>query len=114
MMEDIGEQWTVSKEVSDAISKSFGYNVDEEELEKELEELEKENKDNLSVKLPSAPCAKPDRSAKKTGKLTLFILYSVLILNLLNFFKIKILAIFKNLVILKRVFNIFYIFIDSD
>lgn len=42
MMDDIAEQQDVAKEISDAISNpvAFGQDIDEEELERELEELE--------------------------------------------------------------------------
>lgn len=42
MMDDIAEQQDVAKEISDAISNpvAFGQDIDEDELEKELEELE--------------------------------------------------------------------------
>lgn len=44
MMDDIAEQQDVAREISDAISNpvAFGTDVDEDELEKELEELEEE------------------------------------------------------------------------
>jgi len=44
MMDDIAEQQDVAREISDAISNpvAFGQDVDEDELEKELEELEQE------------------------------------------------------------------------
>nr|XP_022920811.1 charged multivesicular body protein 4c [Onthophagus taurus] len=44
MMDDIAEQQDVAKEISEAISNpvAFGQDVDEDELEKELEELEQE------------------------------------------------------------------------
>lgn len=67
-MEDIGEQFNASKEISDAISKSFGYDIDEEELEMELEELEKDTIDKLLVTLPKIPHGKPHQSAKKTSE----------------------------------------------
>ncbi|XP_031619808.1 charged multivesicular body protein 4b [Contarinia nasturtii] len=64
MMDDIAEQQDVAKEISDAISNpvAFGQDVDEDELEKELEELEQEelDKDLLGVgtsthELPEVP-----------------------------------------------------------
>ena len=44
MMDDIAEQQDVAKEISDAISNpvAFGQDLDDDELEKELEELEQE------------------------------------------------------------------------
>lgn len=44
MMDDIAEQQDLAKEISDAISNpvAFGQDVDDDELEKELEELEQE------------------------------------------------------------------------
>lgn len=63
MMDDIAEQQDVAKEISDAISKpvAFDTDIDDEELEKELEELEQEelNKKLLDFddpsKLPAVP-----------------------------------------------------------
>ncbi|XP_012267505.1 charged multivesicular body protein 4b [Athalia rosae] len=47
MMDDIAEQQDVAREISDAISNpvAFGQDVDEDELERELEELEQEELD---------------------------------------------------------------------
>ncbi|XP_055838378.1 charged multivesicular body protein 4b [Episyrphus balteatus] len=47
MMDDIAEQQDVAKEISDAISNpvAFGADIDDEELERELDELEQENFD---------------------------------------------------------------------
>lgn len=47
MMDDIAEQQDVAREISEAISNpvAFGQDVDEDELEKELEELEQEELD---------------------------------------------------------------------
>ncbi|XP_017884967.1 charged multivesicular body protein 4b [Ceratina calcarata] len=63
MMDDIAEQQDVAREISDAISNpvAFGNDVDEEELEKELEELEQEqlDKELLGIEptdeLPNVP-----------------------------------------------------------
>lgn len=63
MMDDIAEQQDVAREISDAISNpvAFGNDVDDEELEKELEELEQEqlDKELLGIEstdeLPSVP-----------------------------------------------------------
>ncbi|KAJ4448501.1 Charged multivesicular body protein 4C [Periplaneta americana] len=66
MMDDIAEQQDVAKEISEAISNpvAFGQDVDEDELERELEELEQEelDKELLGVgpsvdELPSVPTA---------------------------------------------------------
>lgn len=57
MMDDIAEQQDLAKEISDAISNpvAFGQDVDEDELEKELEELEQEELENELLKVgPSA------------------------------------------------------------
>lgn len=56
MMEDIAEQQDVAKEISDAISNpvAFGSDVDEDELEKELEELEQEELDKELLDIPKA------------------------------------------------------------
>lgn len=63
MMDDIAEQQDVAKEISDAISNpvAFGQDIDEDELEKELEELEQEqlDKELLGIEptdeLPAVP-----------------------------------------------------------
>lgn len=46
-MEDVSEQQDVSREISEAISTSIGFNYgfDEDELEKELEDLEQQEFD---------------------------------------------------------------------
>ncbi|KAK5648505.1 hypothetical protein RI129_003397 [Pyrocoelia pectoralis] len=74
MMDDIAEQQDVAKEISDAISNpvAFGSVVDDEDLEKELEELEQETLENELLKvgpdslpdIPQAEVSKP-RPAKK-------------------------------------------------
>ncbi|OXU28820.1 hypothetical protein TSAR_011194 [Trichomalopsis sarcophagae] len=75
MMDDIAEQQDVAKEISDAISNpvAFGQDVDEDELEKELEELEQEelDKELLGIQttdeLPAVPATSlPNVPAKKT------------------------------------------------
>lgn len=77
MMDDIAEQQDVAKEISEAISNpvAFGHDVDEDELERELEELEQEQLDQelLGVgpsvdELPSVPTtelAKPTPAKAK-------------------------------------------------
>ncbi|KAG7209751.1 hypothetical protein KM043_011375 [Ampulex compressa] len=63
MMDDIAEQQDVAREISDAISNpvAFGQDVDEDELERELEELEQEqlDKELLGIEptdeLPAVP-----------------------------------------------------------
>ncbi|XP_017780911.1 PREDICTED: charged multivesicular body protein 4b [Nicrophorus vespilloides] len=76
MMDDIAEQQDVAREISDAISNpvAFGQDVDEDELEKELEELEQEALEDELIKVgpstdelpdvPQAEVVKP-RPAKK-------------------------------------------------
>ncbi|KAG4073250.1 hypothetical protein HA402_008596 [Bradysia odoriphaga] len=75
MMEDIAEQQDVAKEISDAISNpvAFGNDIDEDELEKELEELEQEelDKELLGVggpatELPEVPSGQLDELKDKT------------------------------------------------
>jgi len=77
MMEDIAEQQDVAKEISDAISNpvAFGNDIDEDELEKELEELEQEelDKELLGVggpatELPEVPTAVPTAELKDKTK----------------------------------------------
>lgn len=57
MMDDIAEQQEVAREISEAISNpvAFGQDIDEDELEKELEELEQEELDNELLNVPVAP-----------------------------------------------------------
>ncbi|KAJ8681144.1 hypothetical protein QAD02_016931 [Eretmocerus hayati] len=80
MMDDIAEQQDVAREISDAISNpvAFGQDIDEDELEKELEELEQEQLDKelldtggLSLhdtdELPTVPeTTLPSAPGKKT------------------------------------------------
>lgn len=77
MMDDIAEQQDVAREISDAISNpvAFGQDIDEDELEKELEELEQEELDKellgvgpVSDDLPAVPqgeLVRPSASKKK-------------------------------------------------
>lgn len=57
MMDDIAEQQDVAREISDAISNpvAFGQDVDEDELERELEELEQEELDRVLISGPELP-----------------------------------------------------------
>lgn len=74
LMDEVQEQQEIANEISEAISNpvGFGNDVDEDELLKELEELEQEELDQqlLDVegpstdKLPSPPSAEPARPAK--------------------------------------------------
>lgn len=82
MMDDIAEQQDVAKEISEAISNpvAFGHDIDEDELEKELEELEQEELDKEllgtgpSPALPIVPSAEPAKVAdKSSGKLPLYL-----------------------------------------
>jgi charged multivesicular body protein 4 len=82
MMDDIAEQQDVAKEISEAISNpvAFGQDVDEDELERELEELEQEelDKELLGVgpsvdELPNVPTsdiAKPTPTKSKAKSRT--------------------------------------------
>lgn len=74
MMDDIAEQQDVAREISDAISNpvAFGQDVDDDELEKELEELEQEALDeellgvDSTADLPPVPVTeKPVPVARK-------------------------------------------------
>lgn len=90
MMDDIAEQQDVAREISDAISNpvAFGQDIDEDELEKELEELEQEqlDKELLGIEptdeLPNVPAttipAVPART--RTSNIPNF-LYRVLLYN---------------------------------
>lgn len=89
MMDDIAEQNDMANEISTAISSAvgFGQDVDDEELEKELEELEQEelDKELLGVQpetdqLPDVPStdlpSKAKEKEKKKGELvTIFHLF---------------------------------------
>lgn len=61
MMDDIAEQNEIANEISDAISNAVGFNqdIDDEELEKELEDLEQEDLDRELIDVPS-PSKLPD------------------------------------------------------
>lgn len=76
MMDDIAEQQDVAREISDAISNpvAFGQDVDEDDLLKELEELEQEelDKELLGVatptpELPSVPVGEPSKAKAKAA-----------------------------------------------
>lgn len=88
MMDDIAEQQDVAREISDAISNpvAFGTDVDEDELEKELEELEQESLENDLLKvgpesttLPDVPRAEPTKAKVPASKPT------ILEVNILQF-----------------------------
>lgn len=71
LMDEVAEQQEIAKEISEAISHpvGFGNEVDEDELERELEELEQEELDSQLVNvgvpdLPSPPTAVPRAKAK--------------------------------------------------
>ena len=72
MMDDIAEQQDVARAISEAISNpvAYGQDIDEDELERELEELEQEKLDNellnvtAATSLPSVPTGEPAAAAK--------------------------------------------------
>uniref|UniRef100_A0A1B0GN72 Uncharacterized protein n=1 Tax=Phlebotomus papatasi TaxID=29031 RepID=A0A1B0GN72_PHLPP len=77
MMDDIAEQQNIATEISDAISNpvSFGQDIDEDELEKELEELEQEELDKellgvgpSATELPEVPSDEIKEKAKEKKK----------------------------------------------
>lgn len=77
MMDDIAEQQDVAREISEAISNpvSFGQDMDEDELERELEELEQEELDKelldlgpAASELPSVPSAEPAQPSRAKDK----------------------------------------------
>ncbi|KAK0175152.1 hypothetical protein PV327_008928 [Microctonus hyperodae] len=76
MMDDIAEQQDVAREISDAISNpiAFGHEVDDDELEKELAELEQEALDeellgvDSTAELPNIPVTDPPSSVDKKSK----------------------------------------------
>uniref|UniRef100_A0A1E1WJH6 Charged multivesicular body protein 4b n=2 Tax=Pectinophora gossypiella TaxID=13191 RepID=A0A1E1WJH6_PECGO len=57
IMDDIAEQHDISREITDAISNNVAFpnDIDEDELEKELEELEQEDldKEMLGINVPT-------------------------------------------------------------
>jgi len=74
MMDDIADQQEVAREISDAISNpvAFGQECDEDELLRELEDLEQEEIDTklletapADTELPEVPTAAPTAPAKK-------------------------------------------------
>lgn len=69
LMDDVAEQQEIANEISDAISNpvGFGQDVDEDDLMKELEDLEQENLEEELVNigpLPSVPSTRPEAPAK--------------------------------------------------
>lgn len=74
MMDDIGEQQDVAREISEAISNpvAFGQDIDDDDLEKELEALEQENLDEELLKAgPSGvhiPASIDEPAEKLKGK----------------------------------------------
>jgi len=73
LMDDVAEQQEIANEISDAISNpvGFGQDVDEDDLMKELEDLEQEELDEklldvgpIADKLPSVPSAQPAAAAR--------------------------------------------------
>ncbi|XP_026834799.1 charged multivesicular body protein 4c isoform X1 [Drosophila erecta] len=79
MMDDIAEQQDVAREISDAISNpvAFGADLDDEDLERELDELEQENFDKEIIgipeptpTLPEAPTEDLPEKAKEKKKAT--------------------------------------------
>lgn len=82
MMDDIAEQQDVAREISDAISNpvAFGQDADEDELEKELEELQQEQldkellgiDDTTTDELPAVPTSVPAIPSKSRTSNLLF------------------------------------------
>lgn len=74
MMDDIAEQQDVAREISDAISNpvAFGADIDDEDLERELDELEQENFDKEIIGIPEPATTLPEvpdeEVAEKTKK----------------------------------------------
>ena len=76
MMDDIAEQQDVARAISEAISNpvAYGQDIDEDELERELEELEQEKLDNellnvtAATSLPSVPTGEPAAAAKMPSR----------------------------------------------
>lgn len=61
-MDDIAEQQDVAREISDAISNpvAFGADIDDEDLERELDELEQENFDKEIIGIPEPATTLPE------------------------------------------------------
>ncbi|CAH2098454.1 unnamed protein product [Euphydryas editha] len=77
IMDDIAEQHDISREITDAISNNVAFpnDVDEDELEKELEELEQEELDKEMIginvpadSLPDVPATEPVAAKSKPAK----------------------------------------------
>ena len=69
-MDDISEQQQIASEISQAISNPVGFDqdVDEDELLKELEELQDENLEKELLEIPAAPSGKlPDMPSTSTA-----------------------------------------------
>ncbi|XP_018792604.1 PREDICTED: charged multivesicular body protein 4c [Bactrocera latifrons] len=68
MMDDIAEQQDVAREISDAISNpvAFGADLDDEDLERELDELEQEEFDKKVIGIPEPNVTLPDVPADET------------------------------------------------
>ncbi|XP_014093290.1 charged multivesicular body protein 4 [Bactrocera oleae] len=62
MMDDIAEQQDVAREISDAISNpvAFGADLDDEDLERELDELEQEEFDKKVIGIPEPNVTLPE------------------------------------------------------
>ncbi|CAD6195311.1 unnamed protein product [Caenorhabditis auriculariae] len=67
LMEDIAEQQEVANEIADAISNPVGFNtgIDEDDLMRELEELEQEELDKKLLDANPAPINLPDAPASR-------------------------------------------------
>jgi len=72
-MDDVREQQQIAEEISQVISNpiGFGQDVDEDDLMKELEEMEQEELDKQLLEtgpteLPEVPTAEPVASASRT------------------------------------------------
>ncbi|KFM77777.1 Charged multivesicular body protein 4b, partial [Stegodyphus mimosarum] len=74
LMDEVQEQQEIANEISDAISNPVGFDrdFDEDELARELEELEQEELDEqllavgpAAAELPNPPTAEPSRPAKR-------------------------------------------------
>ncbi|XP_046972496.1 charged multivesicular body protein 4c [Vanessa cardui] len=77
IMDDIAEQHDISREITDAISNNvaFSNDIDEDELERELEELEQEELDKEMIginvpsdSLPEVPSTEPVPEKSKQSK----------------------------------------------
>lgn len=86
MMDDIAEQQELSNEISNAISNpvGFGEDLDDDELAKELEELEQQDLDEKILDVPNPLPSVPDTPVavkpKPTSKCLIYFCFNIIVL----------------------------------